>query len=72
MRTPLTPPAATLCPLLSRQELDNLIVGIRKHGQRKPIFLDKDKILAGRNHYRACVALREKESDIIHSFAKRV
>ncbi len=49
-------PLAEIFPLLEGPEFDALVSDIAKQGQLEPIVLFEDKILDGRNRYRACVA----------------
>jgi ParB-like chromosome segregation protein Spo0J len=49
-------PIANLFPLMQGQEFDALVLDIKTNGLREAITLLDDKILDGRNRYRACVA----------------
>jgi hypothetical protein len=50
-------PLADIFPLLEGEELNALTEDIRVNGQRVPITIYEDKILDGRNRYRACVKI---------------
>src|SRR5215475_9710917 len=42
--------------MIEGADLDDLVSDVREYGLREPIVVFEDKILDGRNRYRACVA----------------
>lgn len=49
-------PIADLFPPMGGEEFDALVADIKKNGLRQELVLYEDKILDGRNRYRACLA----------------
>jgi N6-adenosine-specific RNA methylase IME4 len=49
-------PLADICPLMMEPELAQLVADIWKNGLVKPIVMYENKILDGRNRYRACLS----------------
>ena len=49
-------PLANIFPLLEGNDFDELVADIKAHGQLEPVVIHEDKILDGRNRYRACLA----------------
>ncbi|MFQ5510109.1 MAG: S-adenosylmethionine-binding protein, partial [Leptospirillia bacterium] len=51
-------PVSEVFPLLEGQAFDDLVVDVREHGVREPIWLHRDgRIIDGRNRYRASRAV---------------
>jgi ParB-like chromosome segregation protein Spo0J len=48
-------PLAALFALVDGEEFSRLVEDIRQHGLREPVTLYENKVLDGRNRYRACV-----------------
>ena len=50
-------PLANVFPLMEGEEFDGLKASIKSHGVREPIVLFEDRVLDGRNRFRACKEL---------------
>jgi len=48
---------ASIFPMMTTEEFDNLIEDIRENGLREPITIHEGKIVDGRNRYQACLKL---------------
>lgn len=53
----LSHPLADIFPMMNEEEYQSLKEDIRKNGLIEPVWLYEDKILDGRNRYKACVEL---------------
>jgi N6-adenosine-specific RNA methylase IME4 len=51
-------PLADLFPLIEGEEFDALVDDIKTNGQHVPIVLYQEKVLDGRNRYRACLTAK--------------
>ena len=62
--------AATLFPIMSGREFEDLVEDVKRHGLREPVVVSGDQLIDGRNRVRACAAadvvpdVRELEAGI--------
>ena len=48
--------AATLFPMMSGREFEDLVEDVKRHGLREPVVVSGDELIDGRNRVRACAA----------------
>jgi hypothetical protein len=60
-------PMANVFPMMSEDELEELAFDIQQHGLRESVVLYKDKILDGRNRYKACLMVNVDCNFVLYS-----
>ncbi len=60
-------PLAEIFPRVEGQDFTELVADIREHGLHEPIVVYEDRILDGRNRYRACTAAGVKPTFTVYT-----